>query len=61
MLKLQTARFGTPEELQTRDLVENDRLDVLYLPTRVLDLENDKKTIKMMKKLFFLDPCPSPF
>ena len=39
-IKLQRARFRTPEELQTRDLVENDRLDVLYLPIRVLDLEN---------------------
>ena len=41
LIKLQTARFRTPEELQTRDLVENDRLDVLYLPIRVLDLENE--------------------
>ena len=40
-LKLQTARFRTPGELQTRDLVENDRLDVLYLPIGVLDLENE--------------------
>ena len=39
-IKLQTARFRTPEELQTRDLVENDRLDVLYLLIWVLDLEN---------------------
>ena len=41
ILKLQTARFRTPGELQTRDLVQNDRLDVLYLPIGVLDLENE--------------------
>ena len=29
MLDLQTAYFRTPEELQTWDLVENDRLDEL--------------------------------
>ena len=28
-IKLQTRRFRTPEELQTWDLVENDRLDEL--------------------------------
>ena len=33
MLDLQTAYFRTPEELQTWDLVENDRLDELELPT----------------------------
>ena len=41
ILKLQTARFRTPGELQTRDLVQNHRLDVLYLPIGVLDLENE--------------------
>ena len=41
ILKLQTARFRTLFELQTRDLVQNDRLDVLYLPIGVLDLENE--------------------
>ena len=39
--KLQTARCRNPDELQTRDLVGNDRLDVLYLPIRVLDLEHE--------------------
>ena len=41
ILKLQTARSPTLFELQTRDLVQNDRLDVLYLPIGVLDLENE--------------------
>ena len=40
-LKLQTARYRTLLGLQTRDLVQNDRLDVLYLPIGVLDLENE--------------------
>ena len=40
-LDLQTARFRTPGELQTRDLMGNHRLDVLYLPIGVLDLENE--------------------
>ena len=30
-MKLQTTRFRNVGKLQTRDLVENDRLDVLYL------------------------------
>ena len=39
--ELQTARFRTLFELQTRDLVQNHRLNVLYLPIGVLDLENE--------------------
>ena len=41
ILKLQTARIPTLFKLQTRDLVQNHRLDVLYLPIGVLDLENE--------------------
>ncbi len=55
-LKLQTARFRTPGELHTRDLVENDRLDVLYLPIyRGPGPGKRVKTINMMKRQFFLD------
>ena len=56
ILKLQTARFPTLFKLQTRDLVQNDRLDVLYHPVGVLDLEKDQKPSKNPKNCFFLDP-----
>ena len=55
ILKLQTARFRTLFELQTRDLVQNHRLDVLYHPVGVLDLEKDQKPPKIQKTVF-LDP-----
>ena len=52
ILKLQTARFRTLGELQTRDLVENDRLDVLYLPMGGLGGQKRQKTPENPKKLF---------
>ena len=44
ILKLQTARFSSNGELQTRDLVQNDRLDVLYLPMGGLGGQKRQKT-----------------
>ena len=45
------ARFRTLEELQTRDLVENDRLDELYLPMGGLGGQTPQITFKNTKKL----------
>ena len=58
-LKLQTARFRTLFELQTRDLVQNHRLDVLYHPVGVLDLEKDQKPSKNPKNCFSGPPQKS--
>ena len=52
LLKLQMARFRTLEELQTRDLEENDRLDVLYLPMGGLGGPKRPKTAPNPKTLF---------
>ena len=49
ILKLQTARSPTLSKLQTRDLVQNHRLDVLYHPGGVLDLEKEQKPSKNPK------------
>ena len=51
-LKLQTARSPTLSKLQTRDLVQNHRLDVLYHPGGVLDLEKEQKPSKNPKNCF---------
>ena len=53
-IKLQTARFRTLEELQTRDLVENDRLDELYLPMGGLGGQKPQITPKNANKLVFI-------
>ena len=54
ILKLQTARFRTPEELQTRDLDQKLRLDELYLAMGGLGGQKLKLNPKMSKKLIFL-------
>ena len=52
ILKLQTARFRTPEELQTRDLDQKLRLDELYLAMGGLGGLEPQFTPKNPKKLF---------
>ena len=54
ILKLQTARYRTLKDLQTRDLVENDRLDELYLPMGGLGGQKPQITPKNAKKLVFI-------
>ncbi len=51
ILNLQTARFRTPEELQTRDLDQKMRLDELYLAIGGLGGQKLELTKKMSKKL----------
>ena len=54
ILKLQTARYTTLKDLQTRDLVENDRLDELYLPMGGLGGQKPQITPKNAKKHVFI-------
>ena len=56
---LQTARFRTPGELQTRDLVQNDRLDVLYLPVGSWTWKMSKNNQNDEKTVFFWTPKKS--
>ena len=54
ILKLQTARFRTPEELQTRDLDQKKRLDELYLAIGGLGGQKLELDPKIAKKLIFV-------
>ena len=53
ILKLQTARFRTPEELQTRDLDQKKRLDELYLAIGGLGGQKLELDPKIVQKLMF--------
>ncbi len=53
ILKLQTARFRTPEELQTRDLDQKKRIDELYLAIGGLGGQKLELGPKIAKKLIF--------
>ena len=53
ILKLQTARFRTPEELQTRDRDQKTRLDELYLAIEGFGGQKLELNPKMTKTLFF--------
>ena len=52
--KLQTARFRTPEELQTRDLDQKKRLDELYLAIGGLGGQKLELDPIIAKKLIFV-------
>ena len=53
ILKLQTARFRTREELQTRDLDQKKRLDELYLAIGGLGGQKLELDPKIAKKTDF--------
>ena len=55
ILKLQTARFSTLEQLQGRDPHRKMRIDELYLPMGVLGIKNAEKQRKIVKNCFFLN------
>ncbi len=53
IFKLQTARFRTLEELQTRDLDQKMRLDELYLAIGGLGGQKLELNLNISKKLTF--------